>query len=194
MSDSLRPHGPQPTRLVHPWDSPGKSTGVGCHCLLLQPVHPKGNQSWMFTGRTFSETETPILWPPDVKRWLIRKDPDAGKDGRHVKKGMKEDKMVGCHPQLNGCEFEQTPSNSEGLGTLVCCCPWGCKVLGMTQWLNNNNLYPYAGRNKMLCFLFRAFSFTNNAFKTLKKMHFIGPLFVGLNLRKNHHQKGLQEY
>ena len=102
--------------------------------------------------------------------------------------------MVGWHHQLNGPEFEQTPSNSEGLRTLVCCCPWGCKVLGTTQRLDDNNLYPYTGGNKMLCFLFHVFSFTNNPFKTLKKMHLTGPLFVGLNLGKNHHQNGLQDY
>ena len=153
--DSSRPHGLQPTRLLCPWDFPGKSTGVGCHCLLhdqprqhikkqrhyfadkvpssqsygfssshlwmweldykeswalknwcfwtvvlentldspldceeIQPVHPKGDQSWVFIGRTDTEAETPTLWPPDVKNWLIRKDPDAGKDWRREEKGV----------------------------------------------------------------------------------------------------------
>ena len=95
-----------------------------------------------------------------MKSQLIEKDPDAGKDGRQVEKGTKEDKMGGWHHQFNGPEFEQTPSNSEGLGTLVCCCPWGCKVLGTTQLLDDNNLYPYALGNKMLCFIFHVFSFT----------------------------------
>ena len=72
----------------------------------IQPVHPKGNQSWIFIGRTDAEAEAPILWPPDVKNWLIWKDPDAGKDWRQEEKGMTEDEMVGCHHWLNGHEFE----------------------------------------------------------------------------------------
>ena len=72
----------------------------------IKPVHPKGNQPWMFTGRTDAEAETPVLWPPDVKNWLIEKDPDAGKDWRQEEKGMKEDEMVGWYHRLNGLEFE----------------------------------------------------------------------------------------
>ena len=75
-------------------------------CKEIQPVHPKGNQSWIFTGRTDAKAETPILWSPDAKNWLIGKDPDAGKDWRWKEKGMTEDKMVGWHHQLNGHEFE----------------------------------------------------------------------------------------
>ena len=75
-------------------------------CKEIQPVHPKGNQSWIFFGRTDAEAETPILWPPDVKNWLIWEDPDAGKDWRQEEKGTTEDKMVGWHHQLNGHEFE----------------------------------------------------------------------------------------
>ena len=71
----------------------------------IQPVHPKGNQSWVFIGRTDIESETPIIWPPDVKNWLIRKDPDARKDWRQEKKGTIEDEMVGWHHWLNGHEF-----------------------------------------------------------------------------------------
>ena len=72
----------------------------------IQPVYPKGNQSWIFIGRTDAETETPILWPPDVKNWLIGKDPDAGKDWSQEEKGMTEDEMVGWHHWLNEHEFE----------------------------------------------------------------------------------------
>ena len=72
----------------------------------IQPVHPKGNQSWIFIGKTDVEAETPILWPPDVKSWLIRKDHDAGKDGRQEEKGMTEDEMVGWHHWVNGHEFD----------------------------------------------------------------------------------------
>ena len=75
-------------------------------CKEIQPVHPKGNQSWIFIGRTDVEAETPVLWPPDVNNWLIGKDPDAGKDWRQEEKGMTEDEMVGWHHWLNGHELE----------------------------------------------------------------------------------------
>ena len=75
-------------------------------CKAIQPVHPKGNQSWIFTGRTDAEAETSILWPSDAKNWLIWKDPDTGKDWEWEEKGMREDEMVGWHHWLNGCEFE----------------------------------------------------------------------------------------
>ena len=93
----------------------------------IQPVHPKGNQSWIFTGRTDAEAETPIFWPPDVKNWLIWKDPDAGKDWRWAEKGMTKDEMVGWHHWLDGHEFEQAPRIGEGQGSLTCCSPWGRK-------------------------------------------------------------------
>ena len=75
-------------------------------CKEIQPVHPKGNQTWVFFGMTDAEAETPILWPPDAMNWLIVKDPDAGKDWRQEAKGMTEDEMVGWHQQLNYHEFE----------------------------------------------------------------------------------------
>ena len=75
-------------------------------CKEIQPVHPKGNQSWIFIGRTDAEAETPILWLPDVKNWFIGKDSDAGKDWRWEEKGMTKDEMVGLHHRLNGQEFE----------------------------------------------------------------------------------------
>ena len=75
-------------------------------CKEIQPVHPKENQSWIFIGRTDVEAETPILWPPDAKNWLIGKDPDAGKDWRLEEKGMTEDEMAEWHHRLNGHEFE----------------------------------------------------------------------------------------
>ena len=80
----------------------------------IQLVNPKGNQSWIFIGRTDTEAETPILWPPDVKNWLIRKDPDAGKDWRREEKWMPEDEMVGWHHQFNEQEFEQAPGVGDG--------------------------------------------------------------------------------
>ena len=86
----------------------------------IQPFHPKGDQSWVFIGRTNVEAETPILWPPDVKNWLIWKDPNAGKDWRH-EKGMTEDEMVGWHHWLNGHGFGWTPGAGDRHGGLACC-------------------------------------------------------------------------
>ena len=83
-----------------------KTLGSHFDSKEIQPVHPKGNQSWIFIGKTAAEAETPILWPPDGKNWLIGKDPDAEKDWRQEEKGMIEDKMIGWHHQLNGHEFE----------------------------------------------------------------------------------------
>ena len=108
---------------------------LGCHSCIesplgskeIKPINPKGSQPWIFIERTDGEAEAPILWPPDEKSWLIGKDPDAGRDWRQEEKGMTEDETVGYHHWLNGCEFEQTPGNSEGQGSLVWFSPWGCK-------------------------------------------------------------------
>ena len=108
-------------------------------CKEIKPVHPKGNQPWLFIGRTDAEAEAPILWPPDAKGQITRKDPDAGKDWGQEEKGVTEDEMVGWHHWLNGHEFEQTLGDSEGLGSLVWCSSWGHKELDMTQQLNNSN-------------------------------------------------------
>ena len=96
-------------------------------CKEIQSVHPKGDQSWVFIGRTGVEAETPILWPPDVKSWLIWKDPDAGKDWRR-EKGTTEDEMIGWHHWLNVHEFEQILGDGKGQGSLACCSPWGLRV------------------------------------------------------------------
>ena len=103
----------------------------------IKPVNPKGNQAWIFIGRTDAEAEAPILWPPGAKSWLIGKDPDIGKGWKQEKKGMTEDEMVGWRHWLNGHEFEQTLGNSEGQGSLVCWSPWGHKESDRTEWLNN---------------------------------------------------------
>ena len=89
-----------------------------------------------FTGRTNAKVETPILWPPDVKNWLIGKDPDAGKDWSGEEKGTTEDEMVGWHHRLDGHEFEKAPGVGDGQGGLACCSPWGHKELDTTEQLN----------------------------------------------------------
>ena len=94
----------------------------------IQPVHPKGDQSWVFIGRTDVEAESPILWPPDAKSQLIWKDPDARKDWGQEEKGMREDEMIGWHHRLNGHEFEQALGVGDGQGSLACCSPWDHRV------------------------------------------------------------------
>ena len=101
-------------------------------------VHPKGDQSWVFLGRTDVEAETSILWLPDANSWLIWKDPDSGKDWRQ-EKGMTEDEMVGWHHPLNGHEFGWTPAVGDGQEGLACCGSWGCKESDTTEQLNNKN-------------------------------------------------------
>ena len=101
-------------------------------CKEIQPVNPKGNQSWIFIGRSDAEAETPILWSPHAKNWLIGKDPVARKDWRQDK-GMTEDEMAGWHHWLDGCESEWTPGVGDGQGGLVCCDSWGRKESDMTE-------------------------------------------------------------
>ena len=107
-------------------------------CKEIQLVHPKGNQSWIFIGRTDAEAETPILWPPDAKNWLPGKDPDAGKDWRQEEKRMTEDEMVGWRHWLIGYEFEQTPGVGDGQGGLAGCSPWGHSQTRLSDWTELN--------------------------------------------------------
>ena len=107
-------------------------------CKEIQPVLPKGDQSWVFIWRTDVEAETPIVWPLDVKSWFIGKDPNAGKDWGQEEKGMTEGE-IGWHHQLNGHEFGCTLGVGDGQGSLACCSPWGLKESDMTEWLNNNH-------------------------------------------------------
>ena len=102
----------------------------------IQPVHPKGDQSWVFFGGTDVEAETPILWLPDAKNWLNGKDPDAGKDWRQEEKGTTEDEMVGWHHRLNGHGFGWTPGIGDEQGGLACCGSWGHKESDTTERLN----------------------------------------------------------
>ena len=105
----------------------------------IKLVTPKGNQPWIFIGKTDAEAEAPILWLPDVKSWLIRKDPDAGKGWRQEKKGMTEDEMVGWHHWLNEHEFEQTLGDSEGQRSLACCSLWVAKNWAqLNDWTTAN--------------------------------------------------------
>ena len=108
-------------------------------CKEIQPVYPKGNQSWIFIGRTDADAEAPLLWPPDAKNWLIGKDSDAWKGWRQEKKGMTEDEMVRWHHRLDGHESEQASGVGDWEGSLACCSLWGHKELGMTEWLNWRN-------------------------------------------------------
>ena len=104
--------------------------------IYIKPVHPKGNQSWVFIGRTDAKAETPILWPPHAKSWLIWKDPDAGRDWGQEEKGTTEDEMAGWHHRLDGCEFGWTPGVGDGQEGLVCCDSWGHKESDTTERLN----------------------------------------------------------
>ena len=135
-------------------------------CKEVQPVHPKGDQSWVFIGRTDVEAETSILWPPDAKSWLIWKDPDAGKDWGQEEKGMTEDEIVGWHHWLNGHGFGWTEGVGNGQGGLACCGSWGHKELDTTEQLNwtelnkessfqENRIFSTneAGRKKLIFFV-----------------------------------------
>ena len=108
-------------------------------CKDIKPVNPKGNQSWMFIGRTVAEAEAPILWPSDAKSWLTGKDPVAGQDWRWEEKGITEGEIFGWHHWLDRHEFEQALGDGERQKCLECCSPWGRKELDTDEWLNNNH-------------------------------------------------------
>ena len=93
----------------------------------IKPVNPQENQHWIFIGRTDAEAEASVVWPPDAKNWLIGKNPNVGKDWEQEEKEVSEDEVVGWHHWLNGHEFVQTPGDSEGQRSLLCCTPWGRK-------------------------------------------------------------------
>ena len=117
------------------------------HCKEIQPVHSKGDQSWVFIGRTDAKAETPILWPPHVKSWLIGKDSGAWRDWRQEEKGTTEDETSGWHHRLDGHEFVLTPGVGDGHGGLVCCNSWGRKESDMSERLNWTEEY--------ICFMLR---------------------------------------
>ena len=111
-------------------------------CKEMQPVHPKGDQSWVFFGRTDDKAETPVLWPPNAKSWLTGKDSDAGRDWGQEEKGTTEDERAGWHHRLDGHEFGWTPGVGDGQGGLACCDSWDLKESDMTEWLNWTELSP----------------------------------------------------
>ena len=104
-------------------------------CKDIKPVNPKGNLFWIFIKRT----EAPVLWPPEVRSWLIRKDPDTGKGWSQEKKGTTEDEVVERHHWLHGYKLQQALGVGDGQGSLVCCSPWGCKESNTTEQLNHKN-------------------------------------------------------
>ena len=104
-------------------------------CKDIQPVHSEGDQPWEFFGRNDAKAETPVLWPPNVKSWLIGKDCDAGRDRGQEEKGMTEQWMAGWHHWLDGCESEWNPGVGDGQGCLACCDSWGHKESDATEWL-----------------------------------------------------------
>ena len=106
-----------------------------------QPVHSEGDRPWDFFGRNDAKAETPVLWPPHVKSWLIGKDCDAGRGWGQEEKGTTEDEMAGWHHGLDGREFEWTAGVGDGQGSLACCDSWGCKESDMTEWLNWTKYY-----------------------------------------------------
>ena len=112
-------------------------------CREIQPVHSEGDQPWDFFGRNDAKAETPVLWPPHVKCWLIGKDSDAGRDWGQEEKGTTEDKMAGWHHRLNERRFGWTPGVGDGQGGLACCNSWGRKKSDMTEWLNWTELSEY---------------------------------------------------
>ena len=130
-------------------------------CKEIHPVHPKGDQSWVFIGRTDAEVETPLFWPPDVKSWLIGKDRDARKDWGQEEKGTTEDEMVGRHHRLDGPGFGWILGIGDGQGCLVCYNSWGHKESDITEQLNWTDWHHFIKNEKFcstfsmkLCFTF----------------------------------------
>ena len=156
-------------------------------CKEIQPVHPKGDQSWVFIGRTDAEAETPILWPPHAKSWLIGKVSDAGRDWGQEEKGTTEDEMAGWHHQLNGHEFEQALGVGDGQGGLACCDSWGHKSrTRLRDWTELNWTEEFV---KYYLFVFPRLFFKSIIFSLvlLSSFHFqIYLVFPSLNDVQSH--------
>ena len=124
-----------------------KTLATPLDCKDIQPVHPKGDQSWVFIGKTDVEAETLILWSPDAKSWFIWKDPDAGKDWEQEEKGMTEDEMVRRHHWLDGHMFRWTPGVGDRQGGMACCGSWSHEESDTTERLNWTELITYVSRS-----------------------------------------------
>ena len=127
-------------------------------CKEIQPVHSEGDQPWVFFGRNDAKAETPVLWPPHAKGWLIGKDSDAGMDFGKEEKGTTEDEMAGWHHWLDGHEFGWTPGVGDGQGGLACCNSWSCKELDTTEWLNWMGYMNICGHKKLCLRMYIRFS------------------------------------
>ena len=142
-------------------------------------MKPKGNQSWIFIGRTAAEAEAPILWLPDAKSWLTRKDPDAGKDWRQEEKGMTEDEMVGWHHRFSGHEFEQILGDGEGQESLACCCSWGHRI--GHNWVTEQQQqqkYIYIYTHILFHIIFHSYSSQDVKYSSL--CYTVGPWFLSV--------------
>ena len=158
----------------------GKTLESPLESKEIQPVHSKGDQSWVFFGRTDAKAETPVLWTPHAKSWLIGKDPDAGRDWGHAEKGTTEDEMAGWHHWLDGHEFEWTPGVGDGQGGLACCNSWGPKESDTTEWLNWTELiHIYVKLNNFAIYL-KLTQYCRLTILQLKKRN-----WVEISLRRN---------
>ena len=124
-------------------------------CKEIQPVQSEGDQPWDFFGRNDAKAETPVLWPPHAKSWLIGRDSDSGRDWAQEEKGTTEDEMAGWHHWLNGRESEWTPGVGDGQGSLVCCSSWGCRESDTTEWLHSLKFRRYTNKFNSTCQLLR---------------------------------------
>ena len=163
----------QNTKLIYKYLLHFYSLTTNLDSKAIKPVNPKGNQPWIFIGRTDAkaEAEALLLWPPDAKNWLIGKEPDAGKDLRWEEKGMTEDEMVGWYPWLRRHEFEQYLENGEEQGSLACCSPRDHKELDTTGWLNNKNNKLSERENKKTLLSKRTIYLGINLTKEMKDLY-----------------------
>ena len=142
------------------------------NCKEIQPVHPKRDQSWVFFGKNDAKAETPILWPPRAKSWLIGKDSNAGRDWGQEEKGTTENAMAGWHHELDGHEFQWTPGVGDGQGGLACCNTWVAKSqTQLSDWTELKHI-PVVGH-------WRCFQY----FSTINMNAFIYELFLRFNLK-----------
>ena len=155
------------------------------HCKEIQPVHSKGDQPWDFFGRNDAKAETPILWPPHVKSWLIGKDSDAGRVWGQEEKGTTEDEMAGWHHWLDGYESEWTPGVGDGQGGLVCCNSWGCKESDTTEWLNWTDKKNEVTRPKQKWHSVVDVSGGESKVRCSKEQYYIGPGRLGPWIKVN---------